>query len=675
MQKVQLYIEGERVDFFDDQKTSINQSIQDLKDPANIFTDFSKTFNIPASKTNNKIFKHFYNFDIVGGFDSRKKVSAEIKINFVSFKKGYIKLEGTKLNDNAPNSYDITFFGETVILKDLIGEDNLTALGWLDNFVLDYSSAEMQQRLQSGQDYTINGTTYNNAILAPLITHTGRLFYNTTTGHQNDEDYINNVHYDTGTGHYHGVLWSDLKYSLRLHLIILAIQEKYTGIIFSDDFFNVSNSAYHNLYMWMHRKKGNVESSLTGGELFTKLVTGFNSFQNDYIFAGGSTVNVIGQTTDLIGTLSFAPSNNENYNIKVQYNGTTIQTKLNIFGAYNFSFSMLPLGSYSVIVESQKQITFTTITWQLNSSEFFTTLTTTGQTIETVFEFYPTQQLPEIKVLDFLKGIFKMFNLTAYVNDEGIIVIDTLDNFYANFNEYDITEYIDINQSNVNNALPYKQIDFIYDDYKTFLAAKFNQINGQNFGELKYNGEGDNKGNWVGDIYKINLPFQKMLYERLTDLNGGTQTTIQYGWMADDNQAQYIGKPLLHYVNQQSGGTELSFRQNDVDHIGLLLYNIPLNSNGITGTGQSLNFKPQYDEYALVENPNTLFENYYKNYISDVFNLKKRISKFTAYLPLKILLNYTLKDRFIVNGNVYKINNIKSDLQTGKSDIELINEA
>ena len=50
------------------------------------------------------------------------------------------------------------------------------------------------------------------------------------------------------------------------------------------------------------------------------------------------------------------------------------------------------------------------------------------------------------------------------------------------------------------------------------------------------------------------------------------------------------------------------------------------------------------------------------------------LTKVTAYLPLKILLNFTLADRFDINGQRYKINSIKTNLQDGKSEIELLNE-
>ena len=89
MLKLQLYIEGEAVELFDDESVSLTQTIQNVRDISKIFTDFSKTFNVPASKINNKIFKHFYNYSIVG-FDAGTKKSSEIYLNHQLFKKGKI---------------------------------------------------------------------------------------------------------------------------------------------------------------------------------------------------------------------------------------------------------------------------------------------------------------------------------------------------------------------------------------------------------------------------------------------------------------------------------------------------------------------------------------------------------------------------------------------------------
>ena len=49
MQQIQLYIEGQRVDMFKDESVSITQSIQNVKDPSKIFTDFENTSALSIS--------------------------------------------------------------------------------------------------------------------------------------------------------------------------------------------------------------------------------------------------------------------------------------------------------------------------------------------------------------------------------------------------------------------------------------------------------------------------------------------------------------------------------------------------------------------------------------------------------------------------------------------------
>ena len=106
-------------------------------------------------------------------------------------------------------------------------------------------------------------------------------------------------------------------------------------------------------------------------------------------------------------------------------------------------------------------------------------------------------------------------------------------------------------------------------------------------------------------------------------------------------------------------------------------YIIPSNSvylNPATGK-DNINFNVEVNEYTATQDfTDTLFRKYYQNYILSVFDPTNRLTKVTAYLPLNILLKFNLSDRFIVNGNSYKINSINTNLQTGKSDMELLND-
>jgi hypothetical protein len=221
MQNIELYIEGQRLDLFGDESVSLTQTIKNAKDVSKVFTAFTQTFNVPASKANNIIFKHYYNFDINNGFDARTKKSSTIELNSFPFKEGKIKLEGVTLKENVAYAYKLTFFGNTVDLKDLLGEDKLNQLVSLNSLSLDYKSDEIKSRLQA--DPTSNGGL---SIITPLITSgasgitTSRLYYD-SAGHGNTP--TGNLDFQNGHPE-HGVLWTDLKFALRVSKVIEAIQ-------------------------------------------------------------------------------------------------------------------------------------------------------------------------------------------------------------------------------------------------------------------------------------------------------------------------------------------------------------------------------------------------------------------------------------------------------------------
>lgn len=75
---------------------------------------------------------------------------------------------------------------------------------------------------------------------------------------------------------------------------------------------------------------------------------------------------------------------------------------------------------------------------------------------------------------------------------------------------------------------------------------------------------------------------------------------------------------------------------------------------------------------ALVTN--TLYQNHWSNYISAIFNIKRRIWNYTANdLPLNIINNLQLNDVIKIRDNQYRINKFSVDLLNGNTTFELIN--
>ena len=670
MQNIQLYIEGQRVDMFKDESVSITDTIQNVKDIGKIFTAFSRTFSLPASKINNKIFKHYYNFDIVNGFDARTKKNSNIELNSLPFRDGKIKLEGVDLKDNKPHTYRITFFGSTVTLKDLIGDDKLQSLD-LTNYDKVYSFTDVRDAL------TFDPTTKD--VIVPLITHTKRLFYDSATHTDNGQG---NLYYDTGhTQDLHGVLWSDLKYAIRVSKIVEAIATKY-GLTFSDDFFNSSNEHYYNLFLWLHRKKGDVENisgvnqSIVNGWTIGSL----NATLTQMVSA--TTMRVTGDPTKYLGySLTFTSTTTSNYKISLQKDGVEVYNTGTVTQGVTMNQNDFNLeqGDYTAYVESNDDIIFSEVEWDilynLGGGSTATINYPTGIYNHTsTFDFSISQQIPEMKTLDFLTGIFKTFNLTAYIDKiSGDIIVKTLDDFYSDGVVYDITKYVDNSKGSVNISLPFREINFEHEDTKTFLASKHNQLFGKVWGKESYVG-GEKLD---GGIYSIKTPFSQLKYERLVDVATGNKTFTQVGYFVDDNQESYFGKPLIFYPIRLTNTTPISFLTTPTAHVQQTIYNIPSNSVALSASTskKNINFYNELNEYYGGNDfTDTLFEMYYKNYITSVFNPKNRITQVSAYLPMKILLNYTLADRFIIGDHQYKINSITTNFKNGKSEIELLND-
>ena len=175
-----------------------------------------------------------------------------------------------------------------------------------------------------------------------------------------------------------------------------------------------------------------------------------------------------------------------------------------------------------------------------------------------------------------------------------------------------------------------------------------------------------------------------MQYERLYDVQGGTATDVQWGYFVDDNQEPYFGSPLLFYPIREGNGTSIRIRGFDEGEIeDIDEYFIPSNALALSSSTskENIHFGNEINEYQANEAgvnslafTDTLFYTDYRTYISNVFNNRRRLTKVTAYLPMKIYYNLQLNNLIQIGQNNYKINSLTTNLTTGKTDFELLND-
>ena len=126
MRSVQVYVEGQRLELFNDEQITVKSEQQNIADISAVRTDFSQTFhNTCESINNNKIFKHFYESAVDSNTDHNIRRSATIEIDLIPFKKGQIQIEKSQLKNGQVNNYSVTFYGEVIALKDKFGDELL----------------------------------------------------------------------------------------------------------------------------------------------------------------------------------------------------------------------------------------------------------------------------------------------------------------------------------------------------------------------------------------------------------------------------------------------------------------------------------------------------------------------------------------------------------------------
>jgi len=316
-------------------------------------------------------------------------------------------------------------------------------------------------------------------------------------------------------------------------------------------------------------------------------------------------------------------------------------------------------------------------------------------TASTDLELNPSGLLPNnMKIIDFLGGLFKMFNLTVIEGTGGQLKIDTLDNFYNSGTSVDITKYVDNTESTISSALPYSEVEFKYGGLDTVFAEQFGEREGRTWGTSVYPGETVTPNNSqllnIGEKYEVTVPFEHHQFNRLYDQDNETvesnKTSIQWGYAVDGSFNAYLGKPLLFYAPKQSGsGT------NSIELVAggtsstISQYHIPSNSVQVTAVmatkdsdaepTPNIHFYREINEYAApISFLNTLFLAYYENYIKQTFDISRRLYQIKAVLPSNILREISLADTLTIFDTEYRINKITSNLGDGRTNFELLNK-
>jgi hypothetical protein len=655
-----LYIGNEKLDLFKDDNIVIKNSVSKIEDITKVFTDTSNSFSVPASDNNNRIFKHFYNASINNAFDARKLVLGAIYLDGLHYKSGNFKLNKVILKSQKAHSYSLDFFGLLTELKELLKDDKLSSLSGLSfyNFPFDYGTVKFK---------LINNKTSSTQANIPVvgtILSPKRYIYDSNTSTNNTDSLKNLADNNTSTNS--GLDWTDLNFSIQNLTIIQYIEDKY-NLTFSRDFFGTQ--AFTGLYLL-----------LNGGK-------SFNQFYQQITFdtSGDPTVsgNVMLNNSTLLNQRIFFDLDVNNtttpdFDIIVKSGNTIISEKTNptrtrpgiIYRTAEFqSFNNL-----TFFIRSRSIINYSVIIVRINSNDGASyTTTTTAKDISGDFDV--PSKMPDIKIIDYLKGLFQTYKLIVRPRANNNLYITTINDYYRNGTIRDITKLIDFTETPVTVGKMLNEINYKFQEGQTLLSKQFRNINeGIDYGNLEEKILDDTGELIDGESLDYELPFENMVYERLNDLDSVVNSNVVYGFLANDSLEPTTIKPHLHYVNNVLLDSKIKVIVNDTTTETLTNLNLPSHTLGYIAPQFSTVFNEEFNEYNGERITNTLYSNYHRDYIDLIFNKKKRDYNFTIKnAPLELVKNIDLNDAIVIKGRGYRINDFDTNIITRDISLNLIN--
>ena len=669
---VQIYIEGvtnsndySRIELFDEQAIDLSMSVQNIADISKTFTDFTKSFTVPASPINNAIFKHFYNSDVDTDLQHGVKRNAYIEIEQTPFRSGRIQIEDSSVVNGKVSSYTITFYGNLTSLKDMFGVLKLKDLDYSD-FTSPFTGDEVKDRI------SLDATDYD--IRYPLISSSRLWSYGDSTA----------TDINTTSGH---IAYNELFPAIKVIRIFGAIESMF-GVNFSGIF--LGNKKFTNCFLYCKNK--DVNDSFNQSQIMNITTAGtsypFTNITPEF------TTNVINlQYLQVFGWYTtgswdirvkmFNVSNlSANYYFDVYVDGILVHTGNGIgtdveYSVWSFDNNPSLNSDIYILIRSDAAITFDSyikfqadLIYEDDSAGTGAPIITTYTTAQYIYCATQTLSantdinsiMPDMTIADFFSGVLKEFNLTCYALALDTFQIEPLEDWYNKGKVHDITTYTTTESIIIERIKLFKTISFTHADSESFLNKKYFELNSLKYGDVK------TATTFDGADFAITVPFENLIMQKFT----GTDLQVGYCLTKEPDYKPYVPKPILLYMYDKQN---CSFKFNNGTTTTTVSTYMPFGQDmKLSGVNYSLNFGNDNSSLLLEPIENSLYKVYYEPYLLNLFNNKNRLTKVKCVFPLSLITKLKLNDRLIIRDKRYIINEIKSDITKGIVDLVLLND-
>ena len=289
MNNVRLACGGQVVDLPTDFGILINKSIADIREPESRSSDWSKTFTLPGTKRNNKLFSHLFDLNLSirnttttnfsPDFNPNLKASASLYVDEITQIEGFIRLLNINVTDRHEIQYECTMHGQLADLFAKIADKRMADLDFTE------------------YNHTINATNIFNSWDTSIVKNGSSGYVNFSGGNPIGEGYVYGW-VDDGTYSVYDNLYTD---NMTPYVYAKQVVDK----IFSGAGYNYSSGSFFNSTLF----KRLVVPCPTKNPILTD--TQIQQRQFEAKFSGSTTVGPAGQKL-LFPVETLDPSNQWN---------------------------------------------------------------------------------------------------------------------------------------------------------------------------------------------------------------------------------------------------------------------------------------------------------------------------------------------------------------------------
>ena len=708
------------VDLYEDEDLPLTLSVDDFKNVAESVQSYSKAFNLPSTKRNNRIFDHIFEITrevaSAGGllFNPYKRTQCVLKQDGFILFEGYLRMLDI-IDKEGEISYNVNLYSEVIALADTLKD---RAFRDLDFTELEHA----YNRTQITNSWNDGGTgiTYTNpstsgfrdaysTVKYPFVDWNHQILVGGSSGSGNSAT-VGNPELPTLETAFRPFI--NIKYLI--DRIFEASEFTYESSFFTEADFqklymDFNWGADNNPFTINDAGKGELAVAQTATTSFVTIQTNDNTFNTNIGYSAGVYTALLDNQTynfDYLYAYSVTGSGawTGEFRWKMVKGGVTSYINIIPVSGTGSSTFIVSGGNLTELLN-----TGDTLTPEFKSASAAThtiTLLVTGGILGTVgVTFVSTSAAAttnniflqtlrgELGQWDFLKGLITMFNLVTLVDEDNPdnIIIEpysdvfiptaTAGNTLANRGiEHDWTDKIDVSEmkleplADLNKKTIFK---FVEDDDDYSFNQYKNQVGGHLYGSQKYNA-GNEFNILEGTKEIIAEPFAATVVKPLMSQFPQFITPAIYARGSDETWEGFENSPRIMFDNGEVTLTSCTYfipPQNGVGGSAFEnqflqfshLTDIPT-SSAIPSTTIDFHFGVcQLMTGVGVATPNNLFELFWLPYYSQLYNPNTRVMTIKVNLNASDINLFKFNDKVFLKSRIFRVNKIDykpNDLST-----------